>query len=152
MVYFVPSTLGFIPAAWKDDGTYPIDCWPSEAVLLTDDEREVFWRQPPPAGKTLGADGGRPTWIMHDDALSTDERGARERAWRDEVLASMEWLVNRHRDELDMRLATTLTAEQFAELLVYRQALRDWPQSEAFPDTEMRPIAPILLAELEGMR
>lgn len=70
-----------------------------------------------------------------------------ERAWRDARISSIEWLANRHRDELDMQLATTLTAEQFAELLTYRQALRDWPQLELFPDSNHRPVAPLWIAE-----
>lgn len=99
-------------------------------------------------------------WVHLDGAItkqplpppSAEVLSASERAWRDEAVASTEWLVNRHRDEQDMQLATTLTAEQFAELLVYRQALRDWPQSQAFPDAEQRPVAPAFLSALEGMR
>ncbi|TDF86428.1 phage tail protein [Pseudomonas sp. H9] len=72
---------------------------------------------------------------------------AMERALRDSLLDSTEWLSTRHRDELDMQRPTTLTAEQFSELLTYRQALRDWPQSEAFPDGLQRPIAPFWIAE-----
>lgn len=71
-----------------------------------------------------------------------------ERAWRDARISSIEWLVNRHRDELDMQLSTTLTPEQFSDLLVYRQGLRDWPQSELFPGIERRPQPPIWLADL----
>ena len=98
-------------------------------------------------------------WVHLDGAItkqplpppSAEVLGASERTWRDDAVASTEWLVNRHRDELDMQLATTLTDEQFAELLVYRQALRDWPQSQAFPDAEQRPVAPAFLSALEGM-
>ncbi|WP_256573558.1 phage tail assembly chaperone [Pseudomonas sp. B14(2017)] len=75
-------------------------------------------------------------------AMLATDRIAAERAWRDGEISSSEWLVNRHRDELDMQRATTITAEQFAELLVYRQALRDWPQTEAFPDMQQRPEPP----------
>lgn len=80
-------------------------------------------------------------------APSPDSLAEDERTWRDAEMQSNEWLVARHRDEQDMQLATTLTAEQFAELLVYRQALRDWPQSEAFPDSAQRPVAPPWIAE-----
>ncbi|WP_241526830.1 MULTISPECIES: phage tail assembly chaperone [unclassified Pseudomonas] len=41
----------------------------------------------------------------------------------------------------------TLSVEQFQELLTYIQALRDWPQSKAFPDTDHRPNPPPWLAE-----
>lgn len=70
-----------------------------------------------------------------------------EREWRNQVVASTEWLVTRQRDEQDLGRPTSLTAEQFAELLVYRQDLRDWPQSPDFPDSEHRPVAPAWIAE-----
>ncbi|NVZ50275.1 hypothetical protein HX792_08020 [Pseudomonas sp. B6002] len=65
----------------------------------------------------------------------------RERAWRDGELASLMWLRERHRDQLEISVETSLTGEQFTELLLYMQALRDWPQSPEFPDSEHRPVA-----------
>jgi hypothetical protein len=73
---------------------------------------------------------------------------AQERQWRDAQLAELVWLRDRHRDQLEIGASTTLTAEQFAELLVFMQALRDWPQSEAFPDTSARPVPPAFLEQL----
>lgn len=78
---------------------------------------------------------------------TTDELSARERAWRDVELTSVLWLRERHRDQLEIDVETTLTAEQFKELLVYMQALRDWPQSPDFPVIEQRPAAPPWIAE-----
>lgn len=71
-----------------------------------------------------------------------------ERGWRDSQINSTEWLAGRHRDEQDMKMATTLQASQFDELLQYRQALRDWPQSEAFPSAEHRPEPPAWLIDM----
>lgn len=120
-------------------------------VLPISEERFLSVIARPAPGKVRGHDDdGLP--VLLDPSFSEDELAAAERAWRDEAVASTEWLVNRHRDEQDMQLATTLTAEQFAELLVYRQALRDWPQSQAFPDAEQRPVAPAFLSALEGMQ
>lgn len=103
----------------------------------------------PELGKVRSHDAeGLPILIDPPEVeLTDDELAANERAWRDAEVSSTEWLVSRHRDEQYMQLATTLTAEQFAELLVYRQALRDWPQSEAFLDAEQRPVAPPWIAE-----
>ena len=70
-----------------------------------------------------------------------------ERSWRDGEVSSTEWLVTRHRDEQDMQLPTTLAAEQFSALLVYRQSLRDWPQDSRFPYSDYRPVAPPWIAE-----
>lgn len=74
------------------------------------------------------------------------QQEAVERAWRDAELNATQWPVARHRDELDAGTATTLSADQFAELLAYRQALRDWPAAKAFPDSTARPAAPTWLA------
>ena len=93
--------------------------------------------------------------IEEDEALSlanpppTDgQLQAVERKWRDGVITSCQWLRDRHRDEQDMQLPSTLTPEQFSELLAYRQGLRDWPQSELFPGIEHRPQPPTWLADL----
>jgi len=54
-----------------------------------------------------------------------------------QLLASTDWLSIRHRDQLAAEQPTSLTADQYSELLAYRQALRDWPLSgdycEAYP-------------------
>ncbi|MDT9642560.1 MULTISPECIES: phage tail assembly chaperone [Pseudomonas] len=70
-----------------------------------------------------------------------------ERKWRDSELVAVMWLRERHRDQLEIEVQTTLTAEQFKELLLYMQALRDWPQSPDFPQVERRPVAPPWVAE-----
>ncbi|KAF0863956.1 phage tail assembly chaperone [Pseudomonas sp. LD120] len=70
-----------------------------------------------------------------------------ERQWRDAELASVMWLRERHRDQLEIGAATTLTGDQFNELLLYMQALRDWPQSANFPNIQHRPTAPEWIAE-----
>ncbi|MDU9402520.1 phage tail assembly chaperone [Pseudomonas sp. zfem004] len=73
-----------------------------------------------------------------------------ERAWRDGALTALVWLRDRHRDQLEIGAATTLTPEQFTELLEYMQQLRDWPQSEAFPDSSARPVPPAFLKTVGG--
>jgi hypothetical protein len=62
-VYFLPSSLGFIPSAWKEDGTFSEESWPSDAILLTDSESDTFWKQVPPEGQQLGMENGRPAWV-----------------------------------------------------------------------------------------
>lgn len=64
MVYYSAS-WGFIPAAWKDDGTYTEATWPSDAVLCTAEESATYWGTEPPEGMILGGDeNGRPTWLV----------------------------------------------------------------------------------------
>ncbi|MBV6289382.1 phage tail assembly chaperone [Pseudomonas sp. MAFF 301350] len=71
-----------------------------------------------------------------------------ERMWRDTNLAGLIWLRDRHRDQLEIDAPSTLTPEQFVDLLMFMQALRDWPQSELFPSIEHRPLSPAWLADL----
>lgn len=78
-------------------------------------------------------------------ALSTKEDI--ERNWRDTELTSLMWLRERHRDQLEIQAPTSIDGEQFKVLLVYMQALRDWPQSANFPDSQYRPVAPSWIAE-----
>ena len=53
------------------------------------------------------------------------------------MLISTDWYSIRHKEQLDAGIPVSLTPEQYAELLAYRQALRQWPVSgdynEAFP-------------------
>ncbi|WP_047302123.1 phage tail assembly chaperone [Pseudomonas fluorescens] len=78
---------------------------------------------------------------------SPEQLMSQERRLRDAELASVIWLRERHRDQLEIEAPATLTGEQFKELLVYMQALRDWPQSAGFPDVQHRPVAPPWIAE-----
>lgn len=70
-----------------------------------------------------------------------------ERVWRDLQLSLSDGVVSRHRDEVESGLPTTLAAEQYTALQVYRQQLRNWPQGAEFPLVDHRPIAPPWLAE-----
>ncbi|QNH77843.1 hypothetical protein GGD92_06130 [Pseudomonas protegens] len=78
--------------------------------------------------------------------IDPDQLALAERVWRDGELVAVMWLRERHRDQLEIEAPTTLTGEQFKELLVYMQALRDWPQSPDFPASQHRPISPTWLA------
>jgi len=69
------------------------------------------------------------------------------RIWRDSELSKVLWMRERHRDQQEIGAATTLSGEQFSELLAYMQNLRDWPQSPDFPSVEHRPAEPAWIAE-----
>jgi len=44
---------------------------------------------------------------------------------RQQLFSSTEWLVQRHLEQTSASITTTLTEEQFQQLLAYRQALRE---------------------------
>lgn len=76
-----------------------------------------------------------------------DQRAAGLKEVRDSLIARTDWLVQRHRDEIDMQRATTLTPAAFAELLQYRQSLRDLPLVAGFPHVPT-PAMPVGISEL----
>lgn len=83
------------------------------------------------------AEGGKTQPIA-----TAEEVASAERRWRDGELESVKWLRERHRDEVELGGATSLTADQYGELLAYMQSLRDWPQATKFPGTKYRPTRP----------
>lgn len=118
---------------------------PADAIEIPDAIYDAVIRNPAP-GKVRSHDSqGLPVLVDAPEVVIDLE--SHERAWRDAELASVMWLRERHRDQVEISEQTTLTAEQFAELLVYMQALRDWPQSPDFPAIEQRPAAPAWIAE-----
>ncbi|MGX4726168.1 phage tail assembly chaperone [Pseudomonas corrugata] len=81
--------------------------------------------------------------------LTIEQLAGEERSWRDNAINGSQWISARHRDQLEIGIATSMTAEQFQELLVYIQALRDWPQSKEFPKSDFRPAAPQWIKALQ---
>lgn len=64
MVYFSGIDLAFMPDKWRIDGTYTDETWPSDAILLTQEEADTYWKASTPEGKQLGVTaGGRPCWV-----------------------------------------------------------------------------------------
>ncbi|MBT9266035.1 phage tail assembly chaperone [Pseudomonas sp. MG-9] len=104
-----------------------------------------------PAGTPVSAG-----WAYKDDTFSapagapvTQDTATRsERLWRTARLSESDWLVSRHRDELDAGSDTSLSSKQFSRLLAYRQALRDWPVANDTTDAESRPQPPKWLARI----
>lgn len=118
---------------------------PADAVEITD-ELYMAVIGNPALGKVRAHDAKGLPYLVDAPEVAPD-LAAQERGWRDAELASVMWLRERHRDQLEVETPTTLASEQFKELLVYMQALRDWPQSEGFPDVQHRPAAPPWIAE-----
>ncbi|XHF32252.1 phage tail assembly chaperone [Pseudomonas chlororaphis] len=83
--------------------------------------------------------------IAQPPMVEDKEPLAAERAWRLSALAATEWQVTRHRDEQELGRGTTLKAQQYLELLEYRQALRDWPAVSSSQTFAERPAQPAWL-------
>ncbi|MEN5244297.1 phage tail protein [Pseudomonas atacamensis] len=119
---------------------------PDDVVPITEDRYlEVFANRP--LGKVCGHDQEGLPILIDIPALTPVERAEEERGWRDEQISAILWLRERHRDQLDLNQSSTLTADQFNELLNYIRQLRDWPQSSDFPLTQARPVKPEWIAK-----
>ncbi|MGO4364523.1 phage tail assembly chaperone [Pseudomonas sp. PAB10] len=137
-LHYSATTGGFY-----DTGIHKI--MPADIVEITAKERTDLLageRQ----SRVIVADGnGRP--VLIDPVEDPGARITQERAWRDAELQSIQWLRDRHRDELELSVKASLSAEQYAELLTYLQLLRDWPASPDFPDSVHRPSKPDWIAQ-----
>ncbi|WP_330213592.1 hypothetical protein [Pseudomonas sp. Z18(2022)] len=138
--FYSPSERGFFDTALNSKKQIPTD-----AVAVTEPQRRDL---------LAGISRGLLAQVSEDGSLELveppvdpDAVALAERAWRDGVLTSAAWLRDRHRDQLEISAPTTLTAEQFEGLLVFMQALRNWPQSPDFPDSNRRPVAPSWIIE-----
>ncbi|WP_276642865.1 tail fiber assembly protein [Siccibacter turicensis] len=60
-MYYSEQLKGFMPDAWKNDGTYKE--WPDDAIQMTEEEIELYWTKVAPAGKMLGTVDGRLAWV-----------------------------------------------------------------------------------------
>ncbi|POA45620.1 phage tail protein [Pseudomonas sp. MPR-ANC1] len=120
---------------------------PADAVEISDELCESVICNPAPGTLRLHDENGLPYLV--DVVTPVEALAVQERAWRDAELSAVLWLRERHRDQLELSGATTLTGEQFQELLVYMQALRDWPQSPEFPASQSRPTPPQWLASAQ---
>lgn len=144
--YFSPSTTAFFRSDINGEPGSD-DC--SIPYYVREVSVEVFERMSrvrQEGGRVVPDEEGLP--IAAPALLPTSEQLAeKERGWRDGVISASEWIVARHRDEIDMAQETMITPEQFSELLRYRQALRDWPTVEGFPSADRRPKEPDWLAD-----
>ncbi|MDR8883816.1 phage tail assembly chaperone [Burkholderia multivorans] len=70
-----------------------------------------------------------------------------KRAQRDAALKASDWLVARHQDEQLLGDGTTLTSDEFASLLRYRQALREAGDLPGWPYAELPSPPPFVSAQ-----
>ncbi|MBX8522184.1 phage tail assembly chaperone [Pseudomonas cichorii] len=135
-IFYCAETGGFYLSGMQPAGK---DC-----TQITN-AQHVELREANAAGKIIAADVDGFPVAVDPPGLTAEQLEDRERAWRDHVLLAASGVRDRHRDQLELNLPTTLEAEQFTVLLVYIQSLRDWPQAQEFPDVLLRPTAPAWL-------
>lgn len=140
-VFFSPSTCGAYRPELNGENM------PADVVEVSESVWQSLLNELSISPKKMSSrPDGQPV-LIDPPPLDADELAAVERTWRDAQLALSDPLVSRHRDEVEEGGATSLTAEQYAQLQAYRRQLRDWPQGEQFPLIDHRPIAPPWLIE-----
>lgn len=139
-IAFSPTTLAFY-----DLNTWPHDLPDFPALLSAEDHARILAELS--TGRVLAADEtGRPV-TLEPPPPSVEALAAEARRRRDAEIAGVRWLVERHRDEQALQMATTLTAEDYRLVQEHVQALRDVPEQDGFPHAIDWPVlAPELLA------
>lgn len=144
--YFSPSTTAFFRSDIHGEPGSDDCSMPAEVREVSIEVFERMLRVREEGGRVVPDEDGLP--IAAPPLIPTNEElTVKERRWRDRVISTTEWIVTRHRDEVDMGQETMITPDQFSELLRYRQALRDWPTVEGFPNVDARPNPPGWLAD-----
>lgn len=125
-IAFSPTTLAFY-----DLNTWPHDLPDFPALLSAEDHARILAELS--TGRILAADEtGRPV-TLEPPPPSAEALAAEARRRRDAEIAAVRWLVERHRDEQALQIATTLTAEDYRLVQEHVQALRDVPEQDGFP-------------------
>ncbi len=124
---------------------YDSEIWghplPADAVEITA-ERHAELLAAVVGGDRIVADAdGAPIAVA--PAEPDDEQLASfARARRDRAIEAARPVIERHRDQVELGSATTLSAEAFVGVLTYVQALRDIPTQSGFPAAIQWPAVP----------
>lgn len=136
---FSPSIVAFYPVSMRE-AYEASDSWPEDGVLVSEEVHSRIMDEQS-AGRIICAGPDGQPMTKEPPPPTVEEQATRERVWRNQQLKDTDTLIMRHRDELEFG-TTTLSAEQYQALQVYRRQLRDWPELGAFPLAEHRPTAP----------
>jgi Phage tail assembly chaperone protein len=133
--HYSPSTKGFYTPEIHGANM------PADVVEITDEAwRSLLDAQS--AGKSIQWGTGAP--VAADRVVSAEEVTRQVRRQRNRLLAQSDWLVMRHREELEQGGKTTLTSAQYGGLQQWRQTLRDIPKAAGFPNV-LLPASPVAI-------
>jgi len=134
-LFYSKSTNGFYDPAINTE-------IPTDAVEITADEH-ISLLNSQATGKIISADANGKPILIDRPAPTTEELAVIKRNERDALLLDSQWLVQRHRDQIEVAEPTTLTSDQYKALLTYRQALRDVTTQAGFPNNIAWPSYPL---------
>jgi hypothetical protein len=126
---YSPSTRGFYSEEVHGKSI------PADALEISDEEWMALL-DAQARGRVIrpGADGKPFADDLNDEELALSRKLA-----RDSLLAETDWLVARHRDEIEAERSTTLSAENYKSLQRWRADLRDFTEDPNFPRVQFPP-------------
>ena len=127
-VHFSPST-----GAFYDDVLWSAPL-PDDVVEVAAEERAALLYAASQGTIIQAGPDGTPV-AVDAPAPPTESLAALARRRRDIEVAALRWMVERHRDEIEMGRPTTLSADRYVALLDHLQTLRDVPAQAGFPNT-----------------
>lgn len=134
-IYFSASTGAF----------YDLSFWtadlPEDAVLI-DGETHTAQLTAEASGLHRAGDAGGSPVAVEPPPPTIEDLAAQARRRRDQEIAAIQWLIERHRGEVALNLTTTLTHEDYLLVLQHAQDLRDVPEQESFPTVIDWPVLP----------
>ncbi|KIQ33805.1 hypothetical protein [Pseudomonas viridiflava] len=133
-----PAAIGmtFSDVALKTDGSFVITV-AGNRCHVTEDYNPPLYQ----AVRDYLEQGGSSSDYAEDIVVQSDP-ALLARLWIEASLKTSETLVSEYRDARDLGAALPITAEQFSELLTWRQAVREWPQVAGYPIEASRPDVP----------
>lgn len=105
--------------------------------MATDTATDRYWKLGDTAFIGCAVFGAVEITQEEYNSLKREETASAIRESRDKKIASVEWRVRRHQDEIALGLTPT---EDITPVLLYMQALRGVPQQQGFPDQIEWPI------------
>ncbi|GGY07030.1 phage tail assembly chaperone [Paludibacterium paludis] len=140
-MYFSQSTGGFY------DESVHCNLMPPDSVELTDKHYRSLLDGQSVGKQIVAVADGKPV-LVDPPEPTTNQLAVQARIQRDGLVSSSDWIVARHRDQLDAGSKTSLPASQYTELIQYRQMLRDVPAQKGFPSSINWPTSPAWLKTL----
>lgn len=139
-----PEVTEVIDGWWVISYPVPIDlthCWSkttqAEAWQLSPIPDEYTTEEPPGACYEWVNGTG---WVCQ-----IAENTAMDKAVRDKKLDECQWMVNRHRDQVDNSESTSLSGAEYTELLTFRKSLRDLPAQDVDSRNWVWPTEPVFI-------
>lgn len=136
------TTFAFSPGtgAFYDPSSWPHDLPEDVVEVSKDDHARLMSELSEGRELAIGPDGYPVT--AEPAAPTSEQLASTARRRRDDEIASILWLIERHRSELSLQRSTTLTDEDYILVHQHAQNLRDVPEQEGFPLAIEWPVLP----------